>query len=289
MIAPLPSFDELVEIDDLLADQGIEIFERPFQAGRVWGERCGSLAIWMTSESWFAEAYRRLHPSTDFSLASFLTLCVSARGISYSVRPPVVLGQGVIRPREYVQITDNELGRIFHRHPTEFWELQWQALDAVEVFAADLNFSPSNEAARKRMSTSIHQLTASARQLVASQLDLSIPQGLAMACELAGKAVLGGLGFGDERLRELGHDLTKIHAAIQDELPSPVDVDVAANCSIIPDYSDVRYDAPLLTINEAQDLFRRAMFVVADFLRRTNHDQIYWREIESGEMPARAF
>jgi len=40
---------------------------------------------------------------------------------------------------------------------------------------------------------------------------------------------------------------------------------------------------------DAQDLFRKSMFLIADLLRQTNHDQGYWLKLSDGEMPARSF
>jgi hypothetical protein len=276
----------LLTIDDELADEHVPIFDRPFAAGKKWADKYGDLEIWMLSEKWFHEAYIQIHPSVDFSANSFLTLCVSARGISYIIKPPMVYGTTMINPRDHVKISENELGRIFHRHPEDFWEFQWQAFDAVDLFLAYVNFS-GNSVSGNRMSTSIHQLTASARQLVASEMDSSMPQGLSMACELAGKALLVNAGVNDTELRSIGHDLSKLHSIISSRFASPLDAVVGRLCAEMPRYSAVRYDAPKMTIRDAQDLYRRAMFIVADFLRRTNHQQMTWGMADSGNMPKR--
>lgn len=285
---PRPSFDQLIEIDDELADKGIEAFKRPYEAARLWGLKHGNeFLVALKMEGWFGDTYRQLHPSIDFSAESFLTLSVSARGISYFVKPPIAYGTVAIKPMDYVAISQNEMGRLWHRHPDAFWDLQWQGFDAVDLFMSLVNFHPTEILATNMMQTAVSQLTASARQLVACELDSSLPQGMAMACELAGKSLLVANGSSERELRALGHDLTRIHNSIKEILPSPIDFDINEAIKCLPAYVTVRYNAPVLQISAAQDLYRKAMFIVADFLRRTNHSQGYWDMLASGEMPGR--
>lgn len=281
----LPTIEELARLDDKLADSGSAIFERPFEAARLWGDWEGAL----NNESWFQEAYSRLYPSVDFSLQSFLTLAVSARGISYFVRPPLGYGRVLMKPIQYVGITEPEVRRLYQAHETAFWELQWQATDATDLFMAYTNFHPSDTRARNLMRTALNQLTASSRQLVASELDASIPQGMAMAVELAGKSVLASRGSAPRDERRLAHDLVAIHDAVAAAVESPADRAVEAAISRLPAYVEVRYEAPVLTILEAQHLFADALFVISDFLRRTNHDQLYWQLMRDESVPERTF
>lgn len=286
--AMVPTSDDLIRIDDQLAEQGVPVFNRPFEAAKLWGIVCGSeWEIALAREGWFKDAYKELHPSIDFTADSFLTLCVSARGISYFVKPPKGYGRCAIKPIDHVSISNNEISRLWNDHPESFWELQWQGFDAIDLFMAMLNFHPKLPSASNMMRTAVSQLTASARQLVACELDSSLPQGMSMSCELAGKAILIAQGFSAQRLRSIGHNLETIHNEVSAILPSPVDHDVTKAINQIPAYVKVRYEAPLLNLLEAQNLYSRAMFVIADFLRRTNHSQGYWDVSAGGKIPAR--
>lgn len=284
---PDPSPAQLIELDDRLADCGIPVMKRPFEAARLWGDQRENPLLGLTKEGWFREAYRELHPSVPFDSASFLTLCLSARGVSYIIRPPMAYGRVGIKPLDHTDITAQEVARLWHAHPEAFWELHWQGFDAVDLFMARVNFHPSMPAAQNMMETAVNQLTASARQLVAGEIDSSLPQGVVMACELAGKAVLLHTGATLESLKQVGHNLDKLLTEISIKLPSPIDAMTQSVVNSMPAYVAVRYDAPHMSMNDAQDLFRKAMFLVAEFLRRTNHDQGYWRKVTDGSMPDR--
>jgi len=88
-----PSLDELRELDDELASEGFAVRERPKKAAYLWATRLGgglmeSLSLW----HWFDKAYAELHPSVDFEDKPFALICVSARGVPYRLRPPIVFG-----------------------------------------------------------------------------------------------------------------------------------------------------------------------------------------------------
>jgi hypothetical protein len=167
----------------------------------------------------------------------------------------------------------------------------WQGFDAIDLFMAHLNFHPENQAAASMMATAINQLTASARQLVACEVDSSLPQGMALACELAGKAVLLHSGYDDQGLREIGHSIPKLIERVRSTgslSVSPVENQMDEVVPQIPHYTEVRYASPPMTIVTAQDLFRKAMFFVSELLRRTNHDQLYWKVLEDRSMVPRS-
>jgi hypothetical protein len=289
VLVSLPAAEEFVELDDQLATQGVPIFSRPFAAAKLWAEKTGNILLALENERAFQDAYRQLYPSVDFAADSFLTLAASSRGISYCLKPPLGYGRVAISPIAHVTISEGELHRLYSRHPGAFWELQWQACDGVDLFMALVNFHPREERAKNMMTTAVNQLTASSRQLIASEIDASLPQGVAMSVELAGKSVLASIGVAEQELRTLGHDLPALATSIAAKLTSPCDGTIADVIGKLPKYVEVRYDAPVLTIVEAQHIFAYGMFVVADFLRRTNHDQMYWKILDEGEAPDRTF
>lgn len=290
--APNPTVRDILDIDDRLADQGVPVFRRPLEASKIWGERHGGLSFGLTKEGLFREAYRNLHPSVPFDSDSFLTLCVSARGVSYFIKPPMAFGRVAIRPMEHTQISKEELSRLFHRHSSDFYELQWQGFDAIDLFMALVNFHPNDQTARNMIGTAINQMTASARQLVACEIDASLPQGMALACELAGKSVFLHCDGDPKKLKKIGHDMPMLIKEIRKtkRLPaSPVQDQIDAIASEMPRYVEVRYSSPPMTICDAQDLFRKSMFLIADLLRQTNYDQGYWHKLRDGDMPSRSF
>lgn len=286
---PDPELHDIIRLDDLLADDGIPVFQRPFQAAKLWGKEQGDQMLALMKEGIFRDAYRQLHPSVPFDSDSFLTLCVSARAVSYIIRPPMAYGRGVIKPFDHTTISEQEMVRLWQNHPEDFWELQWQGLDAIDLFMARMNFHPKSHSARNMMETAINQLTASARQLVACEIDSSIPQGMIMACELAGKAVLLHVGGDEKALKHIGHNIVILHSAIAQHLRSPIDATISDVISTLPNYVEVRYDAPRMNIIDAQNIFRKAMFIIADLMRRTNHDQAYWRAVIDPSIPSRRF
>jgi len=284
---PPPSPEQFLAIDEQLADDGIPALERPFQAAKIWGEQSGDIMTALKQEGWFRERYRELHPSVPYDGSAFLTLCVSARSISYFLKPPMGYGRVAIKPLDYITITKPEVERLWATHPSAFWELTFQGFDGVDLFMAQVNYHSKIKAVENMLATAVIQLTASARQLVAGEIDLSIPQGLAMACELVGKSVLLKEGATQKEIKALGHDLTELAKAVADRLSSPVDDQVQMVAETLPKYVAVRYDAPALNMAQAQDVYRRTLFVVADFLRRTNHDQLYWKIIDDKTVPKR--
>lgn len=283
-----PTVDQLFAIDDRLAEKGVPVFRRPSEAARMWSEETGDLAIALKQESWFRDAFAKMHPSVPFEADAFLTLCVSARGVSYALKPPMGYGRIRVVPLSYVAVTEQEKGRLFHAHPGAFWEMQWQAVDGIDLFMARMNYHPERLAANM-MTTAINQLTASARQLIACEIDSSVPQGMAMATELAGKSILAFLGVPTQQLRQLGHDLPRIFSRLATEAASPIDSEVISVAATLPRYVDVRYDAPSMNILDAQDIYRRTLFVIADALRRINHDQLYWKLVQDSSLPPRSW
>jgi hypothetical protein len=169
-------------------------------------------------------------------------------------------GAIAIKPLEYTNITDQEVARLWHDHKEAFWELHWQSVDAIDLFMARVNFHTKDVAAQNRIEPAVCQLTASSRQRD---------------------------GMSPKSVRGIGHDLNRLFSELSWRIGSPIDSTVADVIASFPEYVDVRYDAPPMTMLNAQNLFRKAMFVIADFLRRTNHDQMYWREAETGKLPPR--
>lgn len=282
-----PSLKQFLAIDEQLADDGVPGLERSFRAAKIWGAQSGDMMTALMQEGWFRDRYRELHPSVPYDGDAFLTLCVSARSISYFLKPPMGYGRVAIKPLDHIEITEAEVERLWATHPDAFWEMTFQGFDGIDIFMAQVNYHSHAEVIENMLVTAINQLTASARQLVAGEIDLSIPQGLAMACELVGKSVLLKEGYTQSDVKSIGHDLQRLADAVTEKLPSPLDAEVQMVAASLPKYVSVRYDAPALNMTQAQDIYRRALFLIADFLRRTNHDQLYWKMVGDDTVPKR--
>ena len=109
---PDPSIADVLRLDNRLADEGVPVLKRPLRAAKIWSDENSNLMLGLTKEGIFREAYRELHPSVPFDSASFLTLCVSARGVSYIIRPPMGYGTVAIKFQDHIDITDQEMARV---------------------------------------------------------------------------------------------------------------------------------------------------------------------------------
>jgi hypothetical protein len=287
----LPSRNQLRRLDEELADLGVAAFNRPHEAAMLWATRSGADFLSVLRENeWFEQKFSELHPSVDYTQKPFVTLCVSARSVSYFADPPIVLGTTAVSPIRAVKITEAELSRLHRRHPTDFWELHFQATDAIDLFLADMDFHSQIVRARNMLTTGMHQLGASARQLVAGEIDASLPQGMCLAVELIGKAVAidAAQGHIDER-STFGHNLPCLFDHICNVLSGPNNTEVEMALRHIPRYEDVRYDAPTMAFRDAQNVYRAALFLCAEAMRRTRQDQLYWKLLEDDQMPKRVW
>lgn len=286
---PYPTDDELRAIDDELANEGVPIVQRPGAALTRWSNRHGifNFLVVVDMSGWFDAKYAALHPSVKFGRQPLAYLCVSARGIAYEINPPIVYGTRRLNPIDSIKITQPELARIHSANPLAFDELSYQAADGCDLFMGHVDLEPQPEAA-KMLSVGTAQLETSARRLVASTSDPSLPQAMCLACETIVKAVLHERGVSLQRLKDdLGHNLTKLCSELVKILPGPNDADLAAVAASMPNYVAMRYGPPSMNANQEHDIYRRAMFICAEALRRTRHDNIYHKMAADPTMPKR--
>lgn len=285
-----PSDNDLKDIDEALAADGVPVAARPDKAMLNWLKSQPDGICDLAAEArWFTTKFAEMHPSIDFNPKPFVFLAASARGIAYGLHPPIVYGQGSLDPIRSVKISGPELERIWKGDPTAFWELYFQAADGIDLFLSDLDFHPTNAEAAKMLAVGTNQLEASARQLVAGASDASLSQACCLSCEMVLKAVLRERGVAEARVRNLSHRIQDLAAELVSVLPSPNDQEFLAVASSMPSYVSVRYDPPDHSVQDAHDLYRRALFVCAEALRRTRHDQIYYKMIDDPAIPPRVW
>jgi hypothetical protein len=167
--------------------------------------------------------------------------------------------------------------------------LYYQAADGIDLFMGDMDFHPNEVEAGKMLSVGTSQLEASARQLVASSQDASLSQACCLAAELILKAVLLENGMTEPEIISLGHNIPKLCAAVAKRLSGPNDAEFFSVAGNMPKYVAVRYSPPTLTIKESQELYRRTLFICAESLRRTRHDQLYYKMVADPTVPARSW
>lgn len=285
-----PTDSELSDLDQAFAADGVPVTARPDKAMWNWLKNQPDGICDFTSEArWFTQKFAEMHPSVDFSPKPFVFLAASARGIAYCLHPPVVYGSRSIDPIRSVKISKPELERIWTAEPGAFWELYFQAADGIDLFLSDLDFHPTNPDAAKMLAVGTNQLEASARQLVAGASDASLSQACCLSCEMVLKAVLREQGVTEARLRALSHRIENLAAEVAKVMPNANDPELLAIASSMPSYVSVRYDPPELSVQEAHDLYRRALFVCAEALRRTRHDQLYYKIMDDPSVPPRVW
>jgi len=286
---PFLSPGEVLAADQKLAAEGVSVVERPNKAMLEWLRTPpfynGPIDL-PSIGRWFDDAWKGLHPSVQFTDRPFMFLAVSALGVSYRCDPPIVFGSLSINPMSLIRMTNEESHRIFHQAPLDWWELHNQAVDCMDLWLNRMEFQ-GGATAFKRLSVAVGQLEASARQLVASSLDPSLAQGVAMIAEMSLKAVLSKLGLTDDELVSLSHHLGKAVKRLAELSPHPANDELVHVVASLPKYATVRYDPPDWKIADAQDHFRRALFVASEAMRRVGRYQTADQVRQDSTVPKR--
>lgn len=287
----LPTDEEIAALDRELADEGVAPHDRPesvpWPEGAMIGPGVNTMKVFADH---VRSKFQALHPSVNWEPKPFAYLCVSARAVSYRLSPPVVFGQISINPMKFIAITEPELERIHREHPASFWEMMYQAADGIDLFMARINFKPPQPEAALFMHRGALLLEGDARELVEGIADPSLAHTATLAAELILKAVLHSRGVALDKLKsmkEFGHDLPKLCAELAKQFPNSRDSELAGVAASMPNNIDARYKLSSQTYAEGQDVFRRALFICAEALRRTNHDEIYGKMAADPSVPRR--
>lgn len=283
-----PDADQLRAMDDELALKGVPILDRPKEAALLWAQRNGrgfvdSIADWR----WFDQAFAQLHPSVNFDDKPFALLCVSARGVPYKFNPPIVFGQVRLNPLEFVSVGQDELERIYCADPDAYWDLTYQAADAFDLFTCNLSHIDCGPEASKMIGVGYSELEASARQLISgTSSSHSLAHAACVAVETIAKGVLSAAGSAEIDLRKLKHNLQGICTALAELVPSTNDYEFLTVASTMPDLVASRYTPKTLNGAEMLDLYRRALFLCAEAMRRTDKGlaSLLYRQIAEDQM-----
>lgn len=290
MTVRFPTPEEIAALDNALALEGVPANERHEQAMWRWAQVVEGYPLELADTArWFEEQFAKLHPSVSFAPKSFMYLCVSARGISYALDPPLVIGIAQpISPLRHVKIHPGELQRIGDHDLAALWEMVCQAADGIDLFMAGMSFHPKAEEAVKMLAVGCDTLSGFARGLVACAQDASLAQACCLAVESVLKAVLVAQGIAPTTLKkQFGHDIAALADELIERAPGQNDQELRVVAQSMPRYSDVRYRPPWTTISEAQDLYRRALFLCAEALRRTQGAGLYYHVREEPMAPRR--
>ncbi len=266
----LPTEAQLIAIDHTLATEGVSIIDRPDKAMFHWATEIGSFPGDDLGEisRWFTDQFAKLHPSVDFTNRPFALMCVSALGIAYQLDPPMIVGTVAIDPLAYVKITPQELGRLAERDPALPMELRLQAADGIEFFMNNLSILGASPAALGMLRVGYSHLEAGARQILAGAGDSSMPHAMATAVEVVTKSMLTCVGLSDAELFKIGHRLDKAAETLAAQRPAVNDQTYIAVARSIPQLVASRYGGTQLNLLATHDLYRRAMFLCAEALRR---------------------
>ncbi len=267
-----PTLDELRALDDELASEGFAVRQRPQKAAYLWATRSGGgLMDSLALRHWFDTAYAELHPSVNFADQPFGLICVSAHGVAYGLRPPIVFGHMRLNPMEFVEIKREELERIHAKDPAAYWELYYQAADGVDLFTSNMNRIDGSTEAGRMIAVGYSELEASARQLIAgTHSSASLAHSMCVMVETISKGVLVAAGASENEVIKLNHRIPDICATLAKRRPGPNDAEYLKVAAMMPALVASRYKPEKLSGRDALDLYRKALFLSAEALRRTS-------------------
>ncbi|QSF52984.1 hypothetical protein [Brevundimonas fontaquae] len=287
---PYPSPSEIVRMDDDLASKGVPIHQRATQAHLKWMSTppfVDGVVDFAAEGRWFDDQWKELHPSAIVEAEPFMFLAVSARGVSYRYDPPMIFGAPTINPMDFIKFTAAESERLFKKDPKAWWELYYQAIDCLDLFLNRLDLPTNSALAIRLKMVACGQLEATARQMVASAHDASLPQATSLIAEMAIKAALACKGLDDRAIEKFGHHLRKSATKLNELCPSVLDNEFLEAASSLDGYVQSRYDPPMLKPEEAQARYGRALFVASEALRRVGHHRLGHRFATDPATPKR--
>ncbi len=283
----IPTKEQLAILDQQLAAAGVAILDRPEKAAKIFYKSQGRYEIEaLHAEPWFNKKYKALHPSVDFSPRPFMIMCGSALGISYFLKPPLIIGETYLDLSKYIYIEDREIKRIYDQDAAAYDELCFQAADGVDLWHSKLNFNSLSAESQQQRNIGLSLLAAYARQLIACEIDASLPQGMALACELVGKSIAVYLSDGQINVKqEFGHDLSKLAKYIIEKAPSQFDEAFDDTAKKLPQYVASRYASSSQSILQSQNTYRSALFFCAEAMRRGIGEGIAWEVFDEAHVP----
>lgn len=110
--------------------------------------------------------------------------------------------------------------------------------------------------------------------------------------ETISKGVLLSAGASESELISLNHRIPDICSAVAARRPGPNDDEYLRVAATMPMIVSSRYKPPALNGHEALDLYRRALFLAAEALRRTNVGltSLFYRHLaDNTKVPARVW
>ena len=135
------------------------------------------------------------------------------------------------------------------------------------------------------------ELEASARQLIAgTPSDASLAHSMCVMVETISKGVLVSAGVPHGDLLSLSHRIPDICAALAAQLHGPNDAEYLKVAGMMPALVASRYQPARLNGAEALDLYRKALFLSAEALRRTSiglTNLMYRHLTDDATVPAR--
>lgn len=284
-----PTPQELLVLDERLAEEGVAIQARPHSAATLWASQNGKgLQEAISQWRWFNQAYAALHPSVSFG-DNEQALCVTARGVAYRFSIPFIFGHYPLDPLEFVIIGSFELDRIKKDHPESYFSLIYQSADIFDLFTMDRVRIDGNQNSSEMMAVGTSLLRDTARALVAGATGAhaGLAHTMCVAVETITKSALIALGVETtSSVSKYGHSFQRMCKALQESCPAVNDEEYLLASGGMPNLVQTRYGGGRRTTADEHKLFRRALFLSAEAMRRTsvNLNNLFYRDLR--EMPA---
>ncbi|WP_122740060.1 hypothetical protein [Pseudomonas viridiflava] len=262
----------LRKVDNRLIDEDVALHQRPFSVMAEWMDEQGISGDFLDERRWkpLMAAYKKLHPTGDFSMPGLLSAGVAIRDRMYPVHVGIGIGTVSIDPLKMITISKEELFSLFSTYPQEVWKALYGVCDLWDFAYSidDLRFNDSPAA--DLLSNARSAITATARTLLgATDIDSAV-QSSCLAAELSIKGVLTILGVSDKAIKSLSHNLVKAADLLISMRSNDNDQMLRDACGNFPNYVSTRYSSHGLKRIELMALAMRSQFVAAEALRRVS-------------------
>lgn len=264
--------DFVRQLDDKLRVQNVLLHARPIHVAIEWMQerRISGDLFDKRLHVPLMETYRRLYPSGNFSEPALLIGGVALRGAMYPVRVNIGFGQFWVDPLKCIEITKEELTLIFRHYPEQAWRAFYGVCDLWD-FGYGIEDLLNNGSPADDLLNNARSSVVATPRILSGATDLGAAvQTACLTAELSIKAVLTHVGWTEQQLKSLSHDLTKLADALTTAKPTFSDDRLRMVCTKFPNYVESRYVSHGLNRTELMALAMRAQFVAADAIRRVS-------------------
>lgn len=268
-------FELVLDADDRLIAEGYAPYQRPLNACGIIADKLGiSFIIGEKSDPFVEDVHRiydQLYRKEDLYMPPVLVGAFMFRDVFFPVRIPVIFGRAAVKPLNFIDgMTDFQKRWLFSRKTDGFTYLD-QAIDLFD-FAYSLNDAEKlkrlPEKAIEFWQLARQQLEGAAATLLVSFDQYVVIQNSIIASELLMKGALLTIGYTEERLRKIGHNIVSLAEQVATNF-SAVDggllVDVARR---YPGLIERRYEAKEYKRTEIGLILMNTQFIAGEIMRQ---------------------